>query len=589
MNRFVTSLLGAFTGTWIAFFVIGIFIFFSGIAILSSVTLSSVTTSVEDNSILCIDLSGEITDRPHNKSLQEMLNDDGQDNNLHDILSAIENAATNDKIKGIYLNCGDMQTGIATAGAIRDALIDFKKESGKWIYAYGHGISQSDYYVASVADSIFLNPVGALDIHGLSSGTLYFKGLLDKLGVEIQIVKVGTFKSAVEPFSRTSMSDENRLQTNVYLSNIWSQMCKDITRSRRNVSVAAINEFADSLLTYQDAEIAKAKGFVDGLCYEHQFESKLRRLVGADETDDLNIVTPYEVVNSDIPDNSSDNQIAVIYAEGDIAVSGEEQGINSAELVPQIIELADDENVKGLVMRVNSPGGSAYASEQIWEALEYFKSKKKPVAVSMGDYAASGGYYISCGADRIFAEPTTITGSIGIFGMIPSLKGMMNDKLGITADFVTTSPNANISVFEPLTPVQLNAFQQTINNGYELFVSRCAKGRKTTADKIKSIAEGRVWDGISAKNIGLVDQFGGIDDAVDYVAKKAKLGDDYDTVFYPQYTEDFFNLLYNSLQSSLAASQAPFGNEQLADHIKKVQSILNKDRLQCRMEYIYIR
>lgn len=584
MNKFVSSLLGAFAGTWIAFFVFGFLIFFFGIAVLSSVSFSSVVAEINDNSILTINLTGTINDRPSNKTIQELIKDNQDPNeNLHEILLAIKNAETNDKIKGICLNCGNVSTGFATASAIRNALSDFKKKSGKRIYAYGHSFSQKDYYIATVADSVFMNPVGQLDIHGLTSTTMFYKGALDKLGIDMQILRVGSFKSAVEPFTRTSMSEESKLQTQTFIDNIWENVCSDIAKARK-VEVATVKEFADSLYAFDKAEVAVSKKLVDGTCYQHQFEDKLRRLSGLENGDELNLVSAYTAA-SQYQDASYSDKIAVLYAEGEIYVTGDNKSINSADIVPQIIELADDESVKGLVLRVNSPGGSAYASEQIWEALEYFKSKKKPFAVSMGDNAASGGYYISCGADRIFAEPSTITGSIGIFGMIPSVKNLMNDKLGITTDFVTTTPNANLSVFEPLTPSQINAVQESVDNGYELFTSRCAKGRKMPVDSIRKIAEGRVWDGTNALAIGLIDQYGGIDDAVRWVAKKAAI-DDYSTEFYPEHTPDFINILYNTIEVSVKTEYLP--NKQWQEYVMKVQGILKKDRIQCRMEDIYI-
>lgn len=428
MNKFVSSLLGAFTGTWIAFFVIGIFIFFSGIAMISSLASSTISpiATIGDNAILRIDLSGSITDKPYNKSLQELVNNDGNASNLYEILGAIDHASTDSNIKGIYINCDGAGMGVASATAIRNALISFKKKSGKWIYAYGNDIAQGDYYAASVADKIFLNPAGALDIHGLTSSILFYKGLLDKIGVEMQIIRVGTYKSAVEPFMLTQMSEANKQQTSAFIGSIWKNITSDIASSRK-LNADDVQAYSDSIGAFQDAKIAVSKKFVDELCYEHQVESKLRKLVGITETDDLNFVSPSDVMNSVITDNSSGEHIAIVYAEGEINVDGNSSSINSKDIVPEIIKLANDKSVKGLVLRVNSPGGSAFASEQIWEALDFFKSKNKPFAVSMGDYAASGGYYISAGADRIFAEKTTITGSIGIYGMIPNVKRLAND------------------------------------------------------------------------------------------------------------------------------------------------------------------
>lgn len=587
MNKFVSSLLGAFTGTWIAFFVIGIFIFFSGIVMISSLASSTISpiATIGDNAILRIDLSGSITDKPYNKSLQELVNNDGNASNLYEILGAIDHASTDSNIKGIYINCDGAGMGVASATAIRNALISFKKKSGKWIYAYGNDIAQGDYYAASVADKIFLNPAGALDIHGLTSSILFYKGLLDKIGVEMQIIRVGTYKSAVEPFMLTQMSEANKQQTSAFIGSIWKNITSDIASSRK-VNADDVQAYSDSIGAFQDAEIAVSKKFVDELCYEHQVESKLRKLVGITETDDLNFVSPSDVMNSVITDNSSGEHIAIVYAEGEINVDGNSSSINSKDIVPEIIKLANDKSVKGLVLRVNSPGGSAFASEQIWEALDFFKSKNKPFAVSMGDYAASGGYYISAGADRIFAEKTTITGSIGIYGMIPNVKRLANDKLGITADFVSTSPNSNLSAFEPLTPTQRNAIQCNVNRGYELFVARCAKGRHKTTDEIKAIAEGRVWDGESAKEIGLVDQFGGIEDAAKWVANKAKLGRDFKLKIYPEFKPDFINLLYATIEKSATIRMQQSYNPELLRYALTVQDILNKDRIQCRMEDI---
>lgn len=584
MNKFVSSLLGAFAGTWIAFFVIGIFIFFAGIAMVSSLASSSMSTvsSIDENAILRIDLSGEITDKPYNKSLQDIVKGEGKSNNLYEILKAIEIAKSNNKIKGIYISCNGASIGLAMASSIRNALMDFKSKSGKWVYAYGNDLSQADYYAASAADKIFLNPIGALDLHGLTSSVLFYKGFLDKVGVDMQIIRVGAYKSAVEPFMLTAMSEANKMQTSAFIGNIWENVKTDIAKSR-NIKISDVQEFSDSIGAFQDAKTAVARKLVDGLCYEHQLESKLCKMVGIPDSEDLNFVTPAQVASSTI-DEAAGDHIAVVYAEGEINVDGNQSGICSNELVPEIIKLANDESVKGLVLRVNSPGGSAFASEQIWEALDFFKSKKKPFAVSMGDYAASGGYYISAGADRIFAEKNTITGSIGIYGMIPCVKSLANDKLGVTADFVSTSPNANISAFKPLTPAQRSIIQRSVNRGYDLFISRCAKGRNKTVDAIKSIAEGRVWDGEKAKEIGLVDQFGDVEDAVRWVADKAELGRNYQTVVYPEFKPNFVNLLYATIEESTKIQTS--SNMELMKYVRMVQDILNKDRIQCRMEDI---
>ena len=592
MNKFVSSMLGSFVGTWIAFLVFGIVIFISGLIMVASMSLSTMknpTVKVADNSVLCIDLNGEITERPTNLSLQEYINDIRPASNLHDILTAIERAKTDSRISGIYVHCGGTSsTGFATAKSIRDALQSFKSESGKWIYAYGETIGETEYYISSVADSIYLNPVGALDIHGFMAVIPFYKGLLDKIGVEMQIIRVGTFKSAVEPYMLSSMSDANRLQTQTYIDNLWDNVCDSIS-SARGISKQIINEYADSLMTFSAPEIAVKEKFIDGLCYDHEFESKIKDRIDIPEDDDINYVSVSSFINTKHHEIKSNNKIAVLYAVGDINVSGSDNGINSDDLVPIILDLAKDDAVNGLVLRVNSPGGSAYASEQIWEALEQFKKSGKPFAVSMGDYAASGGYYISCGAQRIFAEPTTITGSIGIFAMVPNFNGLLTDKLGINTNFVTTNANSDISVIKALSPAQTAALQGSINRGYELFTSRCATGRGMEIDKLKSIAEGRVWDATEAKKIGLVDEFGNLDDAVKWVADKAGIIDDYSVDYLPEFEEDFMNLLYAAFSESYYKTEMKKEYGMLYEYIEKINTLLKQDQIQCRMENVFIK
>ena len=589
MNKFVSSMLGAFTGTWIAFLLSGILVMFFGVMMIVSMSAGGgMVANIDDNSVLCIDLSGNITDRPYNKTLQDLLNGDVETgDNIHNILKALKEAEENEKIKGVFITCSGSSMGPATARTLRNAIKDFKKNSKKWVLAYGHEITQADYYVASVADEIYLNPVGALDIHGLTSAKMFYTGLLQKLGVEMQIFRVGTFKSAVEPYFRTDMSEANRLQTQAYIDNIWKQMVDDIAESR-SVKANIITEYADSLYAFSDAKIAKDMKLVTDLCYQHQVEEKIQKRLGVEKRDDINFVTTMTAANAGNDSMNSDNQIAVLYAEGDIVESGIDGEICSNDLVPQIIALAEEDEVKGLVLRVNSPGGSAFASEQIWEAIEYFKGKKKPVAVSMGDFAASGGYYISSGADCIFAEPPTITGSIGIFGIVPCMQKLFNDHLGLTTDYATTTPNANIDIYHPLTQKQCDAFQSSVNRGYETFTKRCANGRHISQDSIKSIAEGRVWDGISAKRIGLVDELGSLNEAIVWVAKKAKVDTDYDVSYYPEYTPNFVDVMLNS-SFDTAALRLDLGKPAIIDaQAEELKKILRRDRLQCRMEYVVI-
>lgn len=587
MNKFTSSLLGAFTGTWIAFFLLGLLIVFTGVAMVASMS-KSVTDNAEvyDNSILRIELAGNITDKPYNKTFQEIVNgDNANGENLQTILKAIKLSISDKRIKGIYVNCNGASMGPATAYTIKEAINEFKNKSGKWVYVYGNDLSQGDYYATSTATKIYLNPVGSLDIHGLTTSILFYKDLMDKVGIDMQIIRVGSYKSAVEPYMLSHMSDANRIQTQSFLDNIWKETKEDISR-HRGIKPTDIQAYTDSIGAFRGSDYALKCKLVDGLKYEHEALEELCKLVDVEEINDLDFVTPSDVVNASDTHRAKD-KIAVLYAEGEINISGDNTSINSDDLVPQILELAKDEEVRGLVLRVNSPGGSAFASEQIWEALEYFKKQNKTFAVSMGDYAASGGYYISTGADRIFAQPTTITGSIGIYGMIPCIKELASDKLGVNVDFVSTSPNSNISSFEPLTSTQRATIQNHVNQGYELFVSRCAQGRGKTVEEIKAIAEGRVWEGISALKHGLIDEFGGVYDAINWVTKEAKLND-YEVVNYPKFRMDFINMLYSTLDDSVKLQFTNKSNSLLNNQIDKVQKLLNKDRIQCRMEEFYI-
>lgn len=587
MKKFFSTMLGAFVGTWLAFLIFGIVIFVSGIVMMASMTFSSLkmpVASVSDNSVLVLNLSGSIPERSQKANFQDLLEEDySVPDNLKDILSAISIAKYDSRISGIVVKCNGAGAGFATAKTIRDALSDFRN-SGKWIYAYGESLAQGDYYIASLADSIYMNPVGMLDLHGVVSGIPFFKNTLEKIGVEMQIIRVGTFKSAVEPYMLTEMSEANRLQTQTYISNLWNNLTDSIAVSRK-IRKEVINQFADSLGMFSPANEVVKNEFVDGLCYVHEFESKVRMALGLSEDTEIPAVTVSELLTT-ASNTESSNKIAVVYANGAIVVSGDKNGINSSELVPEILDLAKDDEIKGLVLRVNSPGGSAYASEQIWEALEQFKKTGKPFAVSMGDYAASGGYYISCGADRIFAEPTTLTGSIGIYAMVPCMSGLLTDKLGVNFDFVKTNANTDISTVKPLTEFQKASFQKNVNAGYELFTSRCAVGRKMNINKLKSIAEGRVWDGMEAKKIGLVDEFGNVTDAVNWVATQAGIIGDYSVSDYPKTKEDFLDLLFSSMSESYYKMnmQERFGN--FYPLIEQVENMLKQDELQCRMEYI---
>ena len=591
MKKFILVVCGSFVGALLAFMFFMFAAMIMSFALMGSMgSMSSKKKAiVTKHSILKIDLGTTIDERGGSEAIDmlSLLQGGGLPSSLglNTLLSAIENAATDDKVDGIYLECNGVSAAPATLKTIRRALKEFKK-SGKWIAAYGHeGINQADYYLVSTADSIYLNPVGSVDLHGMASVTPYMKKLFDKVGVEMQIVRVGTFKSAVEPYMLEDMSDANRLQQEHYLGAIWNEM-RDSLAADRHLASAALNSLCDSVVvTFNAADLLKHK-LVDKLVYQNEMEDILRARTKVDKEDDLNYIGPDDLASS-LEDPATGAHIAIVYAVGEIDGSGSfgssEEGINSEKLSNTIHKLMKDDDVKGMVLRVNSPGGSAFGSEQIWKAVQDFKAAGKPVAVSMGDYAASGGYYISCGADRIFAERTTITGSIGIFGMIPCLSELIENKLGVHMASVKTNENADMAASgKKLTPTQLAALQNMVNQGYELFTKRCADGRHVTQDSIKQIAEGRVWDGITAKQIGLVDEFGGIREAVAWVAKKAKLGEDYDTQNYPDIEDPFMTMLDKYMVTRYESRlQGEMGV--LYDWHKQLMRILGRDQILCLM------
>ena len=592
MKKFILIVCGSFVGAFLAFMFFMIATMIMSFAIMGSMSMGGGKKSaaiVSKHSILDIDLGTDISERGGNDAVDMMslLQGGGMPSSLglNTVISAIENAADNDKVDGIFIECNGVSAAPATLQALRRALKEFKK-SGKWIAAYGHeGINQADYYLASVADSIYLNPVGAVDLHGMASVTPYMKKMLDKVGVEMQIVRVGTFKSAVEPYMLEDMSDANRLQQEHYLGTIWKEMLDSIAADRK-LQYDALNSLCDSVVITFDAQKLIQNKLVDKLVYQNEMEDILRARTQVKKSDDLNYVAPEDLA-SDLEASATGDHIAVLYAVGEIdggsSFATTEEGIVSDKLCETIYKLKDDDNVKGMVFRVNSPGGSAFGSEQIWKAIMDFKASGKPVAVSMGDYAASGGFYISCCADRIFAERTTLTGSIGIFGVIPSYNELIENKLGVHMASVKTNENGDMAAMgKKLTPAQLAALQNMVNNGYELFTKRCADGRHVTQDSIKKIAEGRVWDGITAKQIGLVDEFGGIREAVSWVANKAKLGKDYKTQNYPA-IEDQFMAMLDKYMVTKYESRLKGEMGVLYDWHKQLQRILGRDRILCLM------
>ena len=570
---------GIILSTVILFFV-GILLFFSAIA------SSDVETQVSDNSVMMLELKGELRERSQSVPYQALLSEDYQTYGLDDILSSIRKAKENEKIKGIYLQLHYLTAGYAAIEEIRDALLDFK-ESGKFVVAYADNYQQSLYYLASAADKVLMNPKGSLEWRGIASNPIFYKDLLDKIGVEMQIFKVGTYKSAVEPFIATEMSPANREQVNVYLSSVWGQITGDIAESR-NLSVEALNKEADRMLMFYPAEESVKNGLVDTLIYKNDVRDYLKTLVGIDKDDDMPVLGIQDMVNvkKNVPKDKSGNVIAVYYAYGEIdggSSASTEEGINSEKVIRDLRKLKDDENVKAVVLRVNSPGGSAYGSEQIWYAVEQLK-KEKPVIVSMGDYAASGGYYIACNADTIVAEPTTLTGSIGIFGMMPNAKGL-TEKLGLNFDIVKTNPYADFgNLTRPMNDGEKGLMQMYVNNGYKLFLTRCSDGRGISMEELDKIAQGRVWTGSTAKELGLVDELGGLDKALEIAVAKAGV-DTYTVMNYPK-KEGFLESLMNTNPGNYI--KARMLNGKISDVYRQFGIIENFDkidRIQARVPF----
>lgn len=515
----------------------GIIALFLGLSIVSGIIYSAVskpTASLSSHSVLVINLKGSITEQKNENPFESFFGEEQQNISLKEVLTAIRIAKTADEIEGIHLEAGTSLSGTPAAfQEIRHALQDFK-ESGKFITAYADTYSQGNYYLCSIADHVILNPQGSVAWTGLMSETIFYKELLEKLGIEVEVFKVGTFKSAVEPYTSTQMSKANREQTEAFLQSIWQQIVSDVSASR-SVSVDSLNLLADELIMLAPTEKLVRDGLVDTLLYREE-ANKFVYSLGNPEIIPLKSISPQDLCNAKSDQTKSEDSgiIAVYYLEGNIddSSTNEYEGIHAPIVCDKLSQLAEDENIRAVVLRVNSPGGSAFGSEQIWHEVCKLK-QQKPVIVSMGGYAASGGYYISCAADTIVAESTTLTGSIGIFGMFPRFKGLA-EKIGLQTDRVKTNRFSEInSLTEPLAPEAKKQIQGYINRGYDLFVNRCAEGRQLSPDSIRKIAEGRVWTGEVAKEIGLVDVLGDLTHAIEIAADKAQLTDYYITS-YPQ-------------------------------------------------------
>ena len=508
------------------------------ICIIGMIASSNSKPTLKDNAVMVLKLQGQIEDRSEDNWLGELTGEQFNNLGMNKILSSIRKAKDEEKVKGIYLETGILESDYATLQEIRNALADFKK-SGKWIIAYGDALSQGGYYLASVANKVYVNPEGNVDWHGIASQPQYIKDVAAKFGVHFTVVKVGKYKSYTETYTEDKMSDANREQVSRYIGGLWQQMLADVSKSR-NISKDSLNRYADGLMVFDDAQLLKSRKMVDGFCYYDEIRDVVKRQLGLKTDETINQVD-YNDVDMAIDDsNLMGEEIAVYYCQGSIvrmetpSIYGSEQQIVSTKVIKDLQELADNSQVKAVVLRINSGGGDAYASEQIWRAVKEL-NKKKPVVVSMGGMAASGAYYMSMGVQYIMAQPTTLTGSIGIFGALPDFSDLMTKKLGFKYDEVKTNRNsayASAGMSRPWSAEEITTMQNYVNRGYNLFRKRVAEGRKMSTEQVEKIAQGRVWLGTDAKNIKLIDGFGGLSDAIDKAAELAHLSS-YQAVEYP--------------------------------------------------------
>ena len=557
------------------------------VSVAGMVASEGATSSVPKNSILRINLNGEIVERAGEGSPLEILNQ-GEDLTigLDQALDALKKAAKNDKVKGIYLEGGSLAALPADLQELRQALLDFK-ESGKWIVAYGDTYSRAAYYLCSVADELLLNPSGMLDWSGMASQPIFYTGLMKKLGVKMQVFKVGTYKSAVEPFINTEMSDANREQVKSYLSSIWNGMLKDVAASRK-LEVDVLNALADTATVLCEAQDYVNNKLADKLCYLSEVKEALKKRLELDDDDDLKFTCLADVAAADDLGDKVDDEVAVYYAYGEIADKqgtgfNQEHGITTKATITDLQKLRKDDDVKAVVIRVNSPGGSAYASEQIWHEIQLLRAEK-PVVVSMGGMAASGGYYISCGANKIYADPMTLTGSIGIFGMIPDASELLTQKLGLSFDVVKTNTMSDFGATgRPFNAEESAKMQNYINRGYDLFTGRVALGRGMAQDSVKVIGEGRVWTGEQALEIGLVDKLGNLDDAIKAAAELAKV-EKYTIGRYPA-PEPWYMSLLNKGGNDYLESQMRAALGEYYPAFAHIQRIGKMNPVQARMPF----
>ena len=586
MKAFFKQALATMVGI---FLIAALFSVMGIVSLVSIIASGSSETPIKENSILHLNLSGILTDRTQENPLDKIMNMGEESNavSLEQAVTALKKAAVNDNIKGVYLEAGTLSAQPATVQELRQALVDFKK-SGKWIVSYADSYGKMGYYLSSVADTLLLNPEGSVDFSGLESQPMFFKEVLDKLGIEMQVFKVGTYKSAVEPFICTEMSDANREQITSYLTSVWNNVLIDVAASR-NIDVDKLNKLADTQTMFAKAQSSVDNGLIDALCYIDQVKDILRsncNLVNKD--DKLSFASISDVANSAKSEEGKGEQIAVYYACGEIVQSAsagldQEVQIVGEKVVKDLQALRTDPKVKAVVIRVNSPGGSAYASEQIWREVTLLK-KEKPVIISMGDAAASGGYYISCASDRIFADPTTITGSIGIFGMVPNVSNLLTKKIGLKFDVVKTNEMADMGTMSrPFNAAERAQLQKMIEQGYDTFTKRVADGRGMSQDSVKLIAEGRVWTGEQGLKIGLVDELGNLDDAIAYAAKMIE-SKEYHIVSYPA-EEDPCAMILNETKSAYMNNEIKELLGEWYSVYSFVRNVKSADNIQARIPY----
>lgn len=575
--------------------VVGIIVFtivcvaLSVMSIVGMVASASATQAVEKNSVLVLKLNGSIDEQGTDNTIGKLTGNYIPSTGLNDILSAIKKAKEEENIKGIYIDAGVLSTDYATLQEIRSALEDFRK-SGKKIIAYADTYSQGSYYLASVADKIYLNPIGMVDWHGIGAQPVFYKDMLAKFGIKFQVVKVGTFKSATETYTEEHMSDANRLQTKMFLDGTWKQVCNAVSKSR-GISVDSLNRYADELLMFQSAESLLKRKVVDGLAYASDMKDIAKTQFGIGKDDDLNRLFVSDMTNVKKKQTSGE-EIAIYYAYGDIVQSekvsllgGGSHCIVSSTVCSDLKDLMDDDDVKAVVIRVNSGGGDAFASEQIWHQVMELK-KKKPVVVSMGGYAASGAYYMSAPASWIVAQPTTLTGSIGIFAVFPDMSGLVTQKLGVKFDEVKTNRNSTFGnlMARPFNEEETAVMQQYVNRGYQLFRKRVADGRRLPVESVEKIAQGRVWLGADAIGLKLVDQLGGLNDAVAKAAKLAKLGEYY-TVDYPAPSSWIDQLLAGASDAGSVDARLRLTLGDLYEPVSLMRNLNKHEALQARIPF----